>query len=238
MRPFQAKELALDRHHNGSWLSFVALQALDRLNAGVIVADRFAEVIAANSAAESIVRLQDGLVIQDNRLCTRRVFETTKLAKLVAGVTAARGPGSAAGRMLVARCDLVSPYVLTIAPLRAERVTGDQQLALILVIDPEQHCPSENDLAEFFGLSRAEARVAAALLTGRTVSQIAAGTGVQIATLRTQLSSIMRKVGVQRQSDLIRILSRTGIGSVWLAAATWLDVALEFLQIPLALAGG
>jgi DNA-binding CsgD family transcriptional regulator len=236
MGPFQAKELSVDRAHNGSWLSFVALQALDRLNAGVVVADRFAEVIALNPAAESMVRLQDGLVIQDNRLSTRRVFETTKLAKLVADVTAARKPGAAAGRMLVARSDCVSPYVLTIAPMRAEMVTGDRQLALILVIDPEQHCPSENDLAEFFGLSRAEARVAAALLTGKTVSQIAAGTGVQIPTLRTQLSSIMRKVGVQRQSDLIRILSRTGIGLLYVLV-DWLDAALEALQIPLTLAG-
>ena len=53
---------------------------------------------------------------------------------------------------------------------------------------------------------------------------------------RTQLASILKKVGVKRQSDLLRVLSSTGIGSVSLAAG-WLDVALDVLQLPLAVAG-
>lgn len=107
---------------------------------------------------------------------------------------------------------------------------------MIVVVDPQRHSPSENDLAEFFGLSPAEARLAAALLTGQTLSQIAGNTGVRITTVRTQLGSILRKVGAERQSDLIRILSSTGLGSVsW--AAGWLDIATAVAQLPLALAG-
>jgi DNA-binding CsgD family transcriptional regulator len=211
------------------------MQALDQLNAGVIVTDGCVEVIDINRTAKSIVRLQDGLLIQNDRLCARRVFETTKLTKLVTGVTAVAKLGPAAGRMLVARLDGLSPYVLTIAPLRTDMVV-DRRLALIVVVDPEQHTPSEKDLAGFFGLSRAEARLAVALLTGKTLADIAAGTGVRITTVRTQLASIMRKTGTQRQSDLIRILSSTGIGSLSCLVG-WLDTALEALQIPLSLAG-
>jgi hypothetical protein len=36
---------------------------------------------------------------------------------------------------------------------------------------------------------------------------IAAASGVRITTARTQLSSILRKVGVTRQAELIRVLS-------------------------------
>jgi DNA-binding CsgD family transcriptional regulator len=85
-------------------------------------------------------------------------------------------------------------------------------------------------------LSPAEARLAAGLVTGKTLSQIAASTGVRITTLRTQLGSILRKVGAGRQSDLVRILSITGIGSVSLKVVCF-DFALEALQIPLSLAG-
>jgi len=67
------------------------------------------------------------------------------------------------------------------------------------------------------------------------LSQIAANTGVRITTLRTQLGSILRKVGAARQSDLVRILSGTGIGSMSLAAG-WFDIAVAVAQLPLSLA--
>ena len=63
------------------------------------------------------------------------------------------------------------------------------------------------DLAEFFGFSPAESRLAAALMEGRKLDQIAAELGVRISTLRTQLSSILKKTGVERQADLMRVLS-------------------------------
>jgi len=78
---------------------------------------------------------------------------------------------------------------------------------MILVGAPENHAPAERDVAEVFGFSPAESRLAAALVAGRTLSGIAASSGVRITTLRTQLSSILRKTGAKRQVDLIRILS-------------------------------
>jgi DNA-binding NarL/FixJ family response regulator len=44
---------------------------------------------------------------------------------------------------------------------------------------------------------------------GKKLGEIAAASGVRITTLRTQLSSVLRKVGVERQADLVRVLSRT-----------------------------
>jgi DNA-binding CsgD family transcriptional regulator len=44
-------------------------------------------------------------------------------------------------------------------------------------------------------------------MTGKNLSEIAIASGVRITTLRTQLSSILRKVGVERQADLVRVLS-------------------------------
>jgi DNA-binding CsgD family transcriptional regulator len=221
--------------HDQRWRSSVALWALDQLCAGVIVTDNSGRVVEMNRAAESIMQLDDGLNVSNDRLCARRAFETTKVAQLVAAATADAKSGRVAGRMLVGRCDGLASYVLTVAPLRTGKAVDDRRLALIIVVDPERHSPSEKDLAEFFGLSPAEARLAAALLTGKTLSEIAASTGTRITTLRTQLGSILRKVGAERQSDLMRILSSTGIGSVSLAAG-WLDIGLAVAQLPLSLA--
>jgi DNA-binding CsgD family transcriptional regulator len=217
--------------HNRRRRDSVALGVLDQLRAGVVIADNNERVIEMNRAAEFILQLDDGLNICNGRLCARRAFETAKIAKLIAAATEDK-PGATAGRTLVGRRDGLPPYVLTVAPLRTDMADDNRRLALLVVVDPLRHSPSEADLAEFFGLSPAEARLAAALLTGKTLAQIAAGSGVRITTLRTQLGSILRKVGAERQSDLIRILSSTGIGSVSLSAA-WFNIAEAVSQMPL-----
>jgi DNA-binding CsgD family transcriptional regulator len=210
----------------------VARQALDQLAAGVIITATGAEVIEMNRAGEAIVQLEDGLLIRNDQLCARRVFETAKMGKLITGATADSKTSTAAGRMLIGRCDGLLADVLTVAPLLSYLAANDRRLAMIVVVDPYRHSPSERDLADLYGFSPAEARLAAALLSGKTLSETAADSGIRIPTLRTQLSSVLRKVGAERQSDLVRILSSTGIGSVTLAAG-WLDIGLAVVQLPL-----
>jgi DNA-binding CsgD family transcriptional regulator len=49
------------------------------------------------------------------------------------------------------------------------------------------------------------------VLAGKKLGEVAMEFGVQITTLRTQLSSILRKTGVTRQIDLIRLLSNVPV---------------------------
>src|SRR5438105_12448799 len=86
-------------------------------------------------------------------------------------------------------------------------VDMSRPLTLILSIVSNARPPTERDLAELFGLSPAESRLTVALLAGKTMREIATDSGVQITTLRTQLSSVLRKVGVRRQTELIRVLA-------------------------------
>ncbi len=122
--------------------------------------------------------------------------------------------------MLVERSGPSRAYVLTVAPLHVDIAAAGRRLAMIVVVDPERHAPSGPDLAVFFGLSPAEARLAAALLRGQKLPEIADSFAVRVTTLRTQLASILRKVGVSRQLDLVRLLSGIGISS-----AGWLGLA-------------
>jgi hypothetical protein len=67
--------------HNRRRMSSVAVQALDQLCAGVIIADNDGRVVEMNRAAEATVQLGDGLNICNGRLCARRAFETIKIAE-------------------------------------------------------------------------------------------------------------------------------------------------------------
>ncbi len=186
--------------------SAVARAALDQLAAGVIVSDGSGRIIEMNRAAEQILRVDDGLTARNGQVCARRVFEAGKLARLIAAAAAPKTTVSA-GRMLVARHSGKASYVLTVVPIRGVGALERGPLALILVVDQEQPDVSAHDLSDLFGLTRAESRLAAALMDGRKLHDIAAGSGLKITTLRTQLRSVLKKVGVQRQADLARVLS-------------------------------
>jgi DNA-binding CsgD family transcriptional regulator len=188
------------------WKSAAAVRALDQLARGVIITDGHGGVIEMNRAAEQILRRDDGLTVRQGKLCAQRVFEQDKLARFIA-LAANRKPGSAVRQMLVGRRGSRVAYVLTVVPLGVELAVYERPLAMILIADPDARSPPERDLAELFGLSPAENRLTVALLAGKTMREVATASGVQITTVRTQLSSVLRKVGVSRQAELIRVLS-------------------------------
>ena len=65
----------------------------------------------------------------------------------------------------------------------------------------------EDSLVEIFDLTAAQARVCAAVVRGESIEDIASRLNVQLATVRAQLKAAMEKVGMHRQSDLVRHLA-------------------------------
>ena len=187
------------------WKSSIALSALDQVAAAVIIADGDGRVIEMNRAAERILERGDGLVISNGKLGALHVLDSARLETAIA--VAEENTGAAIGRMRIRRHDGHPPYLLTVAPLGADLSIYGRPLVMIVLADPDQQSPSERDVAEFFGLSPAESRLAVALLAGKKLGAVAIDFGVRITTLRTQLSSILRKTGVTRQVDLISLLS-------------------------------
>jgi len=193
------------------WNSSIALTVLDQLAAAVIVTDGNGRVIEINRAAERILQRDDGLTVRNGKVAALHILDSARLEALIAAATAEQKTGAAIGRMRIRRHDGHPPYMLTVAPLSADLAVYERPLAMIVLADPDEHTPSERELAEFFGLSPAESRLAVALLAGKRLGEIASDFGVQITTLRTQLSSILQKTGVTRQVDLIRLLSSVSV---------------------------
>ena len=186
-----------------------ANQALQYLSAGVILTDSDGRVLEMNTLASDILKQEDGLQVRDGRLTALRHFESAKLAASISGNGHAEET-SGHGHVLIGRRGGGQPYAVTVAPLGAEGTRRKSNIVMVLIVNPDWHSPSERSVAEFFGLSPAESRLASALMKGRKLNEIANDSGVEICTLRTQLSSILRKVGVERQVDLVRILSSIG----------------------------
>jgi len=62
-------------------------------------------------------------------------------------------------------------------------------------------------LAERFGLTPAEVRLASVIAAGGRLGDYAAQQGVSLGTVRTHLKAVFAKTGVHRQSELVRLFN-------------------------------
>lgn len=69
---------------------------------------------------------------------------------------------------------------------------------------PSPTAPSIDRLRSAFDITQAEARVLAALMSGQSAKQHAGVQGVSVHTVRSQIGSLMAKMGCTRQVDLVR----------------------------------
>jgi DNA-binding CsgD family transcriptional regulator len=72
-----------------------------------------------------------------------------------------------------------------------------------------------------FGLTKAEARLALHLASGRSLACAAEAFGVRLTTLRSQLGQIYSKTGTNRQVELVALLHRGELASSCAQARRW-----------------
>jgi DNA-binding CsgD family transcriptional regulator/PAS domain-containing protein len=81
-------------------------------------------------------------------------------------------------------------------------------IAILTDLEAAACAPAETELRRAFGLSPAEARLAAQIAGGRTLPDIAQTEGMSRETLRSRLKSIFDKTGTSRQAELVLLLSK------------------------------
>ena len=100
-------------------------------------------------------------------------------------------------------------------PLLAHAISfsGDEEFETLLVLIDlaESHEASQGVLRDIFGLTKAEARVAARISCGETLQDIACAHHVSVQTARMQLKSIFAKTHTRRQAELVALLSRLAL---------------------------
>jgi DNA-binding CsgD family transcriptional regulator len=78
-------------------------------------------------------------------------------------------------------------------------------VAGVFIGEPPDGQEGAEMLAAAYDLTRAETRVLASLLCGRTLPETAAALGIAASTVNTHLDNIFAKTGVSRQADLVRL---------------------------------
>ena len=193
------------QHHDA------AVQALDRLDTGVLMVDGAGRILHASAMAERLLRENAELAVIQGRLALRPPALNDRLMALVRGARdTARGQIAGPGAALPVPRPGRTPLALEVAPLRpSESAFGAQRPAVLVFIRDSEAPIAVARLRELFGFTRTEAAVAAALGRGAPLGEIAADLGVGLATVRSHLKRILAKTGAHRQAEAAALLARS-----------------------------
>ena len=183
---------------------------LETTRIGMIHLDRHGRIVEANTRALELMQRRDGLADHDGFLTARLPADDARLKSLLAqALPTLTDPSQGAGSLTVSRVSGQPPLVVHVNPLTPRhRDLGFQDGAvLVLVLDASSQPRHDARLvASSLGLSAAESQVAVMLSAGRTPRDIAGATGRREGTVKVLMRRAYRKLGISRQTDLIRLV--------------------------------
>lgn len=187
---------------------------LARLGVGVFLLDAGGRVIFANAAAEQIG--DDGLRIVQGRLTAREPScqEALRVAIGRASVDDAATLTAPPQRVLVPGQEQGGFLAVHILPVRAVPGESVENLltdvsAIAVVTSAQPGEPADPALVrDLFGLTLAEARIAALIGAGLAPRHASLTLGISEETARTTLKRVFAKIGVSRQSELTALLTK------------------------------
>lgn len=190
--------------------------ALSVKGEAVFFLGRDGQVLRTNELAEGLARGRRGLTIRGGKLVAEQPEDREILASAIR-VAVENGAAVAHQPIRLIWLDWIDcrPSLLArIVRLDAgPRLPGSPQQAVAAVfVDEVSPGPSaQRDSLVQFGLTGAEAAIALAIFDGNDVRAIARQRDVSVETVRSQIKSISGKLGVRRQSELVKLLAKLGI---------------------------
>ena len=186
--------------------------ALDCMQGGALLVDRYARVHFVNAGGEALLAAGDGirmsgeeLVLVDRRAnrAIRQWLDSIRVPPTVLAtakrtiVTAERPSGKPAYRI----------EVLPVPRSCGAAAGSFGPVSLVLINDPAEAAGQRlHTVRAAFDLTPAEAALAVAVAGGETLRECAERRGVAIGTVRSQMKQVLGKTGCRRQVDLVRLV--------------------------------
>ena len=176
---------------------------LDTIRLPLLMVDHSLRLLTANRHAQGLI---EPVTLGGKRCISLRGLSASRLS---AAVKSACDPSAPlAGSVLVAGGAKGSASRILVLPTTARHAGKSERVALLLVHGQVDSQTSGHALLQqAYGLTPAEARLAMLIFEGHSPGDAATSLQVGIATVRTQLSAILKKTGARKQAELIRRLS-------------------------------
>jgi DNA-binding CsgD family transcriptional regulator len=192
----------------GESSALLGLEAMNAFSVGVAIVDRRGFVAFANTkgaeliARRAIFRCSAPLALHDansNEELRRAIVAATVR---VSGALRLRGR------------DARPAISAVVAPLGSAAGSPSQSQTKVLLamneLIPSRAIPNVW-LSQLFGLTPTESSVTNWLVSGRTLDEYALDRGVSLATVRSQIKTVLAKTGMSRQVQLVAALARLPI---------------------------
>lgn len=195
---------------------------LDHLLLGCLLLDGDGRLLCANRAARGIVDKHRGIELSHGRVQLQDRAAQQALERAIAHAVAAgaREGGHCRGELvrLQARDGVLLGMLATPAPLLDYYYQGRHvpsaiiylsELTESLAMQPLAGGSAAEPIAQLLDLTRQEARLAALLAGGQTISEAAGQMGIAVTAARNYSKNIYAKLGIKGQTDLVRILFKS-----------------------------
>lgn len=197
--------------HEATEIQKVASNVLDVIPLGVLVAGSAGNIIEANQRARGILEASGELSVGKSGLEIDHHGRRLRLRDLIAPEKAksAKDRDDGIRAFSIQRPSGQKPLSILIAPVDGvqELRSPDEPAVIVFLGDPGHVVDIDQArLCELYGLTRAEARVAALLANGYRLEETAESLGLVYETARKHLKHVFGKTGTDRQAELIRML--------------------------------
>jgi DNA-binding CsgD family transcriptional regulator len=185
-----------------------AVNALNLVTQPALALDRFGLVLAINAAADAL--FDDQLRVVNRRLLVCDQRAKAALAALIDRLRTVPDTAALPVAPIVVRRPPKRPIIIRVLPIDgAARSPFLGARVLLVFSDLGRPLNTTTDvLAETFGLSPAEARLASRMAGGISLEEAAGELAITRETARNQLKSIFAKTGTHRQGELVALLAK------------------------------
>ncbi len=187
-------------------MSEAGLSVLEALSQSVVLIDRSARPVYVNPAAAALLAQNDAISCVNRQLTAKNSNASRALGRLLDRVTQPSREARA-GATLLPSSETGRSLVVLSMPLQAadaDMLPGSPKA--IVCFNRARSPVTEQSLqpvSALFGLTSAETRLAALLLSGSKLGEIASMQNRSIATVRSHLAQLMAKTDTARQSELL-----------------------------------
>lgn len=178
---------------------------LDRLCVGTVFLDARGQMVAATGLAEMLLGAGDGLRLRNGKVAA--TCATGDRALQAAIRTALADPGGAASELLrLDQADGSRTLGVVVQPVAAADAKNGIACALVIRDSERPSVPGLDMLRGLFDLTPAEAGLTRILSMGHTLDEAAADLSISRNTARAHLRAIFSKCGINRQTELVRLV--------------------------------
>ncbi len=192
----------------------VIASLLDQLPIALVVVNKDAYILEANTQAHALLQQKGGLRENQHRLSGLSGDITRRLHTVIGALSSSSTPEHQSESLYIS-CgdDAHADLMAVLVPIKPRLDEAESTVAVFISPRKQQPFSLPHAVAELYHLTAKESEIVNMLVRGHSIGEIAKQTWVSEHTVRTHVKSILAKTHTRRQAELVGLML-TGPGSL------------------------